>query len=77
MTADIIRRIAALEATGNANAAACAADAVHCLRNAATDETPGTVGEFSSREAMWTDAARRWVARGASHVWGFNLPQGW
>lgn len=80
LTPDRVRRIALLHASGNESAKLCAVDAAVCLMNAESDEFDGwTEVKAGIARQTWINAADQWIARGASHVWGWprNNPAGW
>lgn len=68
-----IRRIRDLQNANSESARLCAQDAVKCLL-----QSTRIVGrERTPAAPEWVAAAERWIDRGASHEWGFALPEGW
>lgn len=72
LTPDRVRRIEALHASGNESAKLCATDAAVCLMKADSGW-----GDLVKKD--YTEAADRWIARGAQHLFGWprNNPEGW
>lgn len=71
-TTDRDRRLALLLTAESESARFCAQDAAAALNRA--EYGPWGNG-YSAVD--WFTAADMWLARGASHEWGFALPEGW
>lgn len=76
----IAMRAEVLLRTGQSSAVVCAQDALVCSANAQTGEPHPQAAHYGCKESaaqLWMRAASRWIERGASHAFGYNLPEGW